>query len=33
MEVILIGLITWVALPLLVLTVLLNIDDKGDNND
>lgn len=33
MEVFLIGLLTWVAIPLLVLAILLNIDDKGDNND
>jgi len=31
MEVILIGLITWVVIPLLVLAILLKIDDKGEN--
>lgn len=31
MEVLLIGLLTWVVIPIVVLLILLNIDDKGDN--
>jgi hypothetical protein len=31
LSVVLTGLLTWVVIPIMVLLILLNIDDKGEN--